>query len=123
MSFKDEKQSLCRRGRPRVRIVPEPSLVREISQSQQTKQRDPVRDPFRHRLARDLAAAVVCRLGIPDDKTIVGFLGVGRTTGNREEVERWVAVQLESLEEQGWTGCIDTLCRRLASVLDRVSPQ
>lgn len=120
MSFKDDK------GRRRPSRNRRPSAIRRFPRSAISRHRQNagpgrVKEALTRRLVRDLAAAVVCRLAIAEDRTLVGLLGVGRTAGNREEVERWVAGQLATLDEQDWAGSLEILCRRLVRALDRVS--
>ena len=123
MSCKDNKRSHCSRRRRRSGVVRQFPRFGEIVHLRQSEHRDPVEELLANRLARDLAAAVVCQLGIPDSRTIVGLLGVGRTKGNHDEVERWVARHLTTLDKHDWSGSIDVLCRRLVRALNRVSTQ
>ena len=69
-------------------------------------------------LERDLAAAVTCRLHIPEARTIVGLLGVRRVRSNHEEVLQWVRHELPRLEGLEWQDTLDQLCRGFVRAID-----
>lgn len=121
MSFKNAKG----RGDPckdrRSSVVHRFPLPKASTSALQDKHQNLLRKDLESRFSKALAAAVVCRLGVLDNRTIIGLLGVRPTRSNREEIERWVARQLATVGEQDWDSTVDILCRRLVRTLDRVS--
>ena len=69
-------------------------------------------------LERDLAAAVICRLHVPEGRTIVGLLGVRHVRSNHEEVLQWVHHAMPRLEGLGWQDALDQLCRGVVRAID-----
>jgi len=68
--------------------------------------------PAREQPVTELAAALMCRLRIPQGTTIVGLLGVGPTRSNHDEVFKWVERELCLIDQSESEDTISELCIR-----------
>ncbi len=74
--------------------------------------------PVQDQLVAQLAAALICRMWIPQGPTIVGLLGVGSSRSNRDEILKWVEREIGSIKTGEPQHLLAELCRRFLQVID-----
>ncbi len=94
-----------------------PKPAEPVSQSGATESL--TRDFRSKSYATDFAAAMMCRLQIPQGTTIVGLLVAHPGQTNFEKLVRWISQQLPRLEGSDRGSTVDELCRRFVRAVDR----
>jgi hypothetical protein len=116
MSYQDKYKS-DEDGKVLAIVVRLPKPAEPASQSGATESH--TRDVRSKSYATDLAAAMMCRLQIPQGPTIVGLLATHAGRTNFEELVRWISQQLPELEGSDRGSAVDKLCRRFVRAVDR----
>jgi len=71
-----------------------------------------------NQLVAQLAAALICRMWIPQGLTIVSLLGVGPSRSNLDEVLKWVEQEIGSIETGEPPQLLAELSRRFLRMID-----
>ena len=116
MSYQDKYKS-DGDGEVLAVVVRLPKPPEPVSQSDAAKSL--ARDFRSKSYATDLAAAMMCRLQIPQGTTIVGLLATHPGRTNFEELVRWISQQLRGMESSDRGSEVDELCWRFVRAVDR----
>ena len=116
MSYQDKYKS-DGGGEVLAVVVRLPKPAEPVSQSGATESL--TRDFRSKSYATGLAAAMMCRLQIPQGTTIVGLLVAHPGQTNFEELVRWISQQLRGMESSDRGSAVDELCWRFVWAVDR----
>ena len=77
-------------------------------------------EPANQKTIGQVADALMCRLWIPHTSTIVGMLGVGLSSSNFDELSKWIAQELQTVESEDVHDSLQILERRFRQTVDQL---